>query len=113
MRETFVLKTREEMQRLERYIGIVGTIGNVAPFIGLFGTVLGVIRAFKDIAVAGGGGTTVVMHGIAEALVATAAGLFVAVPAVMGYNYLIHAVDRFNNEVENSADQVLDFIEEK
>jgi biopolymer transport protein ExbB len=75
----------------EKWLFVLGTLGNNAPFIGLFGTVLGIIRAFADLAVAnkGGGGTgtaSVVMTGISEALVATAVGLFVAIPAVLAFN---------------------------
>lgn len=71
----------------DRYLVVLGTLGNNAPFIGLFGTVLGVIRAFADLAAsAGKGGSTVVMAGIADALVATAVGLFVALPAVVAFN---------------------------
>ena len=74
----------------EQWLFVLGTLGNNAPFIGLFGTVLGIIRAFADLAVAnrGGGANTAgtVMGGISEALVATAVGLFVAIPAVLAYN---------------------------
>jgi biopolymer transport protein ExbB len=74
----------------EQWLFILGTLGNNAPFIGLFGTVLGIIRAFADLAVAnkGGGASTAasVMAGISEALVATAVGLFVAIPAVVAFN---------------------------
>ena len=74
----------------EQWLFVLGTLGNNAPFIGLFGTVLGIIRAFADLAVAnrGGGGSTAstVMSGISEALVATAVGLFVAIPAVLAFN---------------------------
>jgi len=74
----------------ERWLFVLGTLGNNAPFIGLFGTVLGIIRAFADLAVAnkGGGGSTAsfVMAGVSEALVATAVGLFVAIPAVLAFN---------------------------
>lgn len=95
------LQGRAEIASLERSLGILGTIGSTAPFIGLFGTVVGIIRAFSDLAVAGGGGVggaggagagvgpAAVADGIAEALVATAAGLFVAIPAVIAYNYFI------------------------
>ena len=81
-----------ERRRLEyeRWLFVLGTLGNNAPFIGLFGTVLGIIRAFADLAVAnrGGGASTAssVMAGISEALVATAVGLFVAIPAVLAFN---------------------------
>jgi len=73
----------------ERWVFVLGTLGNNAPFIGLFGTVLGIIRAFADLAAHPGGataGASTVMAGISEALVATAVGLFVAIPAVLSFN---------------------------
>lgn len=73
--------------KLERGLGFLGTLGANAPFIGLFGTVLGIIHAFKDLALTEGGGGPAVMAGIAEALVATAVGLLVAIPAVVMYNF--------------------------
>jgi len=72
---------------LERNLGVLGTLGNNAPFIGLFGTVLGIIKAFADLAHNQSGGAAAVMSGISEALVATAVGLMVAIPAVIAYNY--------------------------
>ena len=77
-----------ERRRLqyEKGLFILGTLGNNAPFIGLFGTVLGIIRAFADLSASGKGGAQVVMAGISEALVATAVGLFVAIPAVLAFN---------------------------
>ncbi|MHB9073146.1 MAG: MotA/TolQ/ExbB proton channel family protein [Desulfobaccales bacterium] len=74
-------------QALDKHLGFLGTMGANAPFIGLFGTVLGIIHAFKDLALTEGGGGPAVMAGIAEALVATAVGLLVAIPAVMAYNF--------------------------
>ncbi|MBM4283956.1 MAG: MotA/TolQ/ExbB proton channel family protein [Deltaproteobacteria bacterium] len=71
---------------LEKRLSFLGTLGANAPFIGLFGTVLGIIHAFKDLSLAEGGGGPAVMAGIAEALVATAVGLLVAIPAVVMYN---------------------------
>ena len=79
-------RTRERLS-LERNLAILGTLGNNAPFIGLFGTVLGIIKAFHDLAQNQGGGAAVVMAGISEALVATAVGLIVAIPAVVAFNY--------------------------
>jgi len=72
---------------LERNLGVLGTLGNNAPFIGLFGTVLGIIKAFADLSHNQTGGAAAVMSGISEALVATAVGLMVAIPAVIAYNY--------------------------
>ncbi len=72
---------------LEHNLAILGTLGSNAPFIGLFGTVLGIIKAFHDLALNQSGGAQTVMRGISEALVATAVGLVVAIPAVMAFNY--------------------------
>lgn len=82
----------EQRLKIENYLGILGTLGNVAPFIGLFGTVVGIIKAFRDLALSGSGGPSVVAAGIAEALVATAGGLAVAIPAVVLYNYFLKRV---------------------
>ena len=77
-------RTRKEQ---ERYLVVLGTLGNNAPFIGLFGTVLGIIKAFDDLRKNASGGADVVHEGISEALVATAIGLLVAIPAVVAFNY--------------------------
>ena len=97
------LAGRGEMARLERFLGVLGTIGSTAPFIGLFGTVLGIIRAFSDLALTQGGSPAAVADGIAEALVATAAGLFVAVPAVMAYNYFVRSTTKHALNLETAA----------
>ena len=82
-----------ERPRYERFLSFLGTLGSSTPFIGLFGTVLGIIKAFKDLGMAGSkGGAETVMTGISEALVATAVGLAVAIPAVIGYNVLQRSV---------------------
>jgi biopolymer transport protein ExbB/TolQ len=99
-----------EVTKLERYIGIVGTIGNTAVYIGLFGTVLGIIRAFHDISAAGAGGMSIVIGGVAEALVCTATGLFVAIPAVIAFNYFTRKVDHFTNDMELCASELIDLI---
>jgi biopolymer transport protein ExbB/TolQ len=99
-----------ETTKLEQYTGIVGTIGNTAVYIGLFGTVLGIIRAFHDIAVAGAGGMSIVIGGVAEALICTATGLFVAVPAVIAFNYFTKKVEHFMNDMELSASELIDLI---
>ena len=79
---------QEASIKLRKGLWIVGTIGSLAPFIGLFGTVVGIIKAFHEMAVQGSGGFAVVAAGISEALVATAAGLAVAILALLAYNYL-------------------------
>jgi biopolymer transport protein ExbB/TolQ len=99
-----------ETIRLERFTSIVGTIGNTAVYIGLFGTVLGIIRAFHDIAAAGAGGMSIVIGGVAEALVCTAMGLLVAIPAVIAYNYFMKRVDHFINDMELCASELSDLI---
>jgi biopolymer transport protein ExbB len=92
---------------LERNLGILGTLGNNAPFIGLFGTVLGIIRAFADLSRNQSGGITVVMAGIAEALVATALGLLVAIPAVIAFNYFQSKVRKTLARVDAVAHVIL------
>lgn len=92
---------------LERNLGILGTLGNNAPFIGLFGTVLGIIKAFADLAHNQAGGITVVMTGIAEALVATALGLLVAIPAVIAFNAFQGRIRRILGRVDAAANLVL------
>jgi biopolymer transport protein ExbB len=93
----------EERQRYERALPLLAVVGSNAPFIGLFGTVLGIIRAFRDLATAGGGGSEVVMSGVSEALVATAVGLLVAIPAVTAFNLF---KSRVKSRVER-ADQLV------
>ncbi len=95
---------------LERFTAIIGTIGSVAVYIGLFGTVLGIIRAFHDISASGSGGISVVISGISEALACTAAGLCVAVPAVIAYNYFMKKIDDFIKDMELSASETMDLI---
>jgi biopolymer transport protein ExbB len=102
-----------ETTKLERYTEIVGTIGNTAVYIGLFGTVLGIIRAFHDIAVAGAGGMSIVIGGVAEALVCTATGLFVAIPAVIAFNYFTKKVGHFMDDMELCASELTDLIDKE
>jgi len=99
-----------EVTKLERYTGVVGTIGNTAVYIGLFGTVLGIIRAFHDIAATGAGGMSIVIGGVAEALVCTATGLFVAIPAVIAFNYFTRRVEHFTNDMELCASELIDLM---
>lgn len=90
----------QERFRVERNLPFLGTLGNNAPFIGLFGTVLGIIKAFNDLANVQSGGPAVVMAGISEALVATAVGLFVAIPAVLAFNYFQRRAKRLMANME-------------
>lgn len=100
LEELLATKRQEERLGLERNLGVLGTMGNIAPFIGLFGTVIGIIKAFRDLALSGTGGPTVVAKGIAEALVATAGGLAVAIPAVIIYNYYMRKTKVIASELE-------------
>src|SRR3990167_143883 len=102
-----------ETNMLSRFTAVVGTIGSTAVYIGLFGTVLGIIRAFHDISRAGSGGISVVINGISEALICTAAGLCVAVPAVIAYNYFIKRIDNFVTDMELCASETMDLISGK
>jgi biopolymer transport protein ExbB len=100
-----------ERVRMERYLPFLGTLGNNAPFIGLFGTVLGIIRAFHDLAISQVGGPSVVMRGISEALLATAIGLFVAIPAVIAYNIFQGKVKRVAGNLERISRLIMNFSE--
>src|SRR5215831_20411921 len=93
----------EQRLQLERNLGVLGTMGNTAPLIGLLGTVWGIMRAFHDMARTGSAGPSVVAAGIAEALFTTAAGLLVAVPAVMLYNHFIRRITVILTQSENHA----------
>jgi biopolymer transport protein ExbB/TolQ len=98
--ELMLSKLKEERLRFERFLPVLGTLGNISPFIGLFGTVVGIIKAFRDLAASGTGGPAVVAQGIAEALVSTAAGLLVAIPAAVLYNYFMGRLKRQTVEME-------------
>lgn len=99
-----------QIATLQRKLTVLGTLGSITPFIGLFGTVIGVMHAFRDLAsnaAANGAGASIVAAGIAEALINTAAGLFVAIPAVIAYNYFLSKTNYFAQELERTAQ---DFI---
>jgi biopolymer transport protein ExbB/biopolymer transport protein TolQ len=95
---------------LKKGLGNLATISTTAPFVGLFGTVVGIINAFRGMAISGSGGLGAVSAGIAEALATTAFGLFVAVPAVWMYNYFLNKVERFNVEMSNASSQLIDYF---
>jgi biopolymer transport protein ExbB len=101
-----------ESGTLERYMSILATIGSVSPFIGLFGTVLGIMRAFHDIGAAGSAGGAVVASGIAEALITTATGLFVAVISVVAYNHLMTWAQSVITNTELNAEELVSIIGE-
>jgi biopolymer transport protein ExbB/biopolymer transport protein TolQ len=88
----------------------LATIGTTAPFIGLFGTVIGIINAFRGMALTGSGGIAAVSAGISEALVTTALGLFVAIPAVWMFNIFMNNIERFQVEMSNSSNELIDYF---
>jgi biopolymer transport protein ExbB len=120
-RDDLVDSVRRSIQRataltqsdLKKGVNSLATIGTTAPFVGLLGTVVGVINAFVGIAATGSGGIGAVSAGIAEALVETALGLFVAIPAVWFYNYLTGRLDYFNVEMDNSSSELVDYFIKK
>jgi len=120
-REDLVDSVRRSIQRataltqsdLKKGVNTLATIGTTAPFVGLLGTVVGVINAFNGIAATGSGGIGAVSAGISEALVETALGLLVAIPAVWFYNYLTGRLDYFNVEMDNSSSELVDYFIKK
>jgi biopolymer transport protein TolQ len=101
-----------EVNRLEKYISFLATTGSTAPFIGLFGTVWGIMDAFRHIGVTGAASIAVVAPGISEALIATAIGLFAAIPAVVGYNYFVNKIRIIVKEVEAFTDDYVGDLEQ-
>jgi biopolymer transport protein ExbB/biopolymer transport protein TolQ len=120
-REDLVDTVRRAIQRasaltandLNKGVAALATIGATAPFVGLLGTVVGIITAFQGIAATGSGGLGAVSAGIAEALVETALGLLVAIPAVWFYNYLTGRIAYFNVEMDNSSSELVDYFIKK
>ena len=96
--------------KLKRGLAVLATIGATAPFVGLFGTVVGILHAFQQIATQKTSGIGAVAGGIAEALVTTAFGLLVAIPAVMAFNYFTGRVEAFDVEMDNSSSELVDYF---
>jgi len=99
-----------ESARLERYLNFLATTGSSTPFIGLFGTVWGIMNSFRGIGAAGSASLAVVAPGIAEALIATAIGLAAAIPAVIAYNYYLSRANRMIIEMEDFSAELVDYI---
>ena len=97
----------ETLIQLRQGLGFLATIGSTAPFIGLFGTVVGIINAFRSIAATGCGGMSVVSGGIAEALVSTALGIFVAIPAVVAFNHFTGKIETFHVQMNRASSQLV------
>lgn len=102
-----------ESSKLEYAVGFLATTGNTAPFIGLFGTVWGIMTSFRNIGASGSANLATVAPGISEALVATAMGLMAAIPAVVGYNHLLTRISRINTEMSNFSSDLLNIIEKQ
>src|SRR6267142_1465609 len=100
----------ETLIQLKQGLGFMATIGSTAPFIGLFGTVVGIINAFRGIAATGSGGMAAVSGGIAEALVATALGIFVAIPAVVAFNQFTGRLENFHVEMNRASSQLVNCL---
>ena len=103
--------TTSEITRLEKYLTFLATTGSTAPFIGLFGTVWGIMTAFKGIGETGSASLAVVAPGIAEALVATAIGLVAAIPAVMGFNHFQNRIKVLIAEMDNFSTEFLNIVQ--
>ncbi len=103
-------QAQREQQNLKRGLNLLATVGSTAPFVGLLGTVVGIINAFQQMAATGSGGLATVSAGISEALVTTALGLLVAIPAVMAYNYMQGWVDARMVDMTESSNELLDHV---
>jgi biopolymer transport protein ExbB/TolQ len=99
-----------EVANMKKGLGGLGTISSGAPFIGLFGTVVGIINAFQAMAASGQGGLGAVSKGISEALVTTAAGLLVAIPALMAYNYFTNTIEQFVVDMNDVSSELISYV---
>ncbi|CAM4195522.1 MotA/TolQ/ExbB proton channel family protein [Corallococcus sp. ZKHCc1 1396] len=103
-------QAQREVQSLKRGLTVLATVGSTAPFVGLLGTTMGIVNAFQLMAAAGSGGLGTISAGIAEALITTAFGLLVAIPAVMIYNFLQGWVDARAVDISESSNEFLDVV---
>jgi len=108
---SLLIGTNQQLSKLEQNLSWLATTASVSPFIGLFGTVLGIIRAFQNLSGAGSSSLASVGPGIADALVATAAGLFAAIPAAMAYNHFGHALKEIGGQLDDFSLEFLNLIE--
>jgi biopolymer transport protein ExbB/biopolymer transport protein TolQ len=99
-----------EIVQLKRGLALLATVGSTAPFVGLLGTVFGIINAFEGMARSGSGGITAIAAGIAEALIATGFGLIVAIPAVWFYNYFTTKIDNLSAEMTYTSKEMIDYL---
>ena len=109
-KESMQSASNKELPRLERFISALSTISTVAPLLGLLGTILGMIQSFAVISVAGSGNPSALASGIANALLTTAAGLIIAIPTVVFYNYFVNTLNERILFIENLSNEVSDYI---
>ena len=110
IQRTIDLNKLEQLARFRRGLGILATVGSTAPFVGLLGTTMGVVNAFSGMATAGSGGLSAISAGISEALIATAFGLLVAIPAVWLYNYFTNRVELISMEIDYGSKEFMNFL---
>jgi len=103
-------ETAVEIARFKKGTGGLATIGSISPFVGLFGTIFGIINAFQSMALSGSGGLATVSAGIAEALITTALGIGVAIPSVVAFNYFITKTENYVVEIDNSSSELVDYL---
>ncbi|MBN1895013.1 MotA/TolQ/ExbB proton channel family protein [bacterium] len=113
IKEAILDAGRQEMRYLERYLAVLETIAGVAPLLGLLGTVLGMMKIFDVIVTSGLGQTQLLSRGISEALITTVVGLFIAIPALVAYNYFTHKVEDFVLEIEKYSSSLMEKLEGK
>jgi biopolymer transport protein TolQ len=111
LERTLQLGTSEELAKLERNMGWLATTASVSPFIGLFGTVLGIIRSFEQLSQQGSASLRAVGPGISDALIATAVGLFAAIPAAIFYNHFGHVIKEIGARMDDFALEFLNMTE--
>jgi biopolymer transport protein ExbB/TolQ len=111
--EVMASRWLRERLELEKYLIILGTLGNNAPFVGLFGTVLGVIKAFNDLGMTGQSGVSVVMSGISAALIATAFGILVAIPAVIANNFFLTRLGEIQTNTDSLSRILLAYLKQE
>lgn len=110
VQRTIELNKLEQLARFRRGMGVMATVGSTAPFVGLLGTTMGVVNAFTGMAAAGSGGLAAISAGIAEALITTALGLLVAIPAVWMYNYFTNKVEMVSMEIDYGTKEFMNFL---
>lgn len=112
-KELMQSQANKELPKLERFIAALSTISTVAPLLGLLGTILGMIQSFAIISTVGSGRPTALASGIANALLTTAAGLIIAIPSVVFYNYFVNTVNKRILFMENLSNEISDFLDNK